>query len=607
MANYSKISDLFDANPYILRILVNSDTLDQARRDLFDYLNKCEKDVCEINCPLHPLEIKNARQCIQVFKNIISPINEAKTNHSCLNSLWRLATEHWRKKDWSEISDAFLVDMKHLFKGVIGLSGIYSKSGICKREVPSFVHMEGREAAIVRSNLLNDKVASYKYFIEKNNYKSGLETDVVERRVDNKSKILKLLDANEQDWCDYKWHLNNVFTSWEKISQIVELSEEDILCVKQACKNRIPFGITPYYLSLFDPKDNEGIKYDKCLRDHVIPNQQYLDNYLSQTSSDKDMLDFMHEKDTSPIDLVTRRYPLISIFKPYNTCSQICVYCQRNWELVNVKDEFAHAAKNKIERAISWFRNNQNVEEVLITGGDPLVLDDEKIDFILAAFSAIPHIKRIRIGSRVPVTVPFRITDNMLNILDKYHDPPRRTISIMTHIQNAYEISTELAGVVDRIKKLGIDVYNQQVFTLQNCRKFETCYLRENLKMIGITPYYLFNLKGKNETKYFRVPLARLLQENKEEARLLPGILRTDRAVFNVPKLGKNNLVSWQDHDYIMMLDNGSRIYEFYPWEKYMAPVDTFLFQDEPIYDFLERMENLGEDLDDYKTIWYYY
>lgn len=87
----------------------------------------------------------------------------------------------------------------------------------------------------------------------------------------------------------------------------------------------------------------------------------------------------------------------------------------------------------------------------------------------------------------------------------------------------------------------------------------------------------------------------------------MPGLLRTDKGVFNVPTLGKNDLGSWQDHDFIMILNDGSRIYEFYPWEKYMAPVNTFLFRDEPIYDFLKRLETLGENAEDYKTIYYYY
>ena len=100
MASYSKISELFDANPYILRLLVSSETLTQARELLVKYLNKCTDDVNANDCPLHPLEKKNTRQCIEVFRNLIAPINESKTNHSCLNTLWKLATEHWRNKEW---------------------------------------------------------------------------------------------------------------------------------------------------------------------------------------------------------------------------------------------------------------------------------------------------------------------------------------------------------------------------------------------------------------------------------------------------------------------------------------------------------------------------
>lgn len=606
MAIYNRISELFDVNPFILRILVNSETLAQARKDLLDYLNKCQEEVNDVSCHLHPLEKKNTKQCIEVFRSLIAPINEQKTKHSCLNTLWKLATEHWRKKDWSNISDDFLVDMKHLFKGVIGLSGIYSKSGICKREVPAFVNLEGREAAIMRSNLLNEKVDQYKYFIGKNHYKTGLDDDVKVRREKIKQTILDLLGGSEKDWNDYTWHLKNAFKSAEKISHIIDLSDEERECIKIASENNISFGITPFYLSLMDGKQSK-IRYDWSLRAHVIPNLSYMKDFQEAKNNDKDLLDFMHERDTSPVDLVTRRYPLIAIFKPFNTCSQICVYCQRNWELLDVKSDFAAAPRKKIEKALSWFKSNPNVEEVLITGGDPLVMGNERIDQILQMFFEMPHMKRIRIGTRLPVTIPMRFDDSLLAILRKYHDPPHKTITIVTHIQNAYEISLEMAEIIKKIKQIGIDVLNQQVFTIQNCRKYETCFLRESIKRIGITPYYLFNLKGKDETQFFKVPIARLLQENKEEARLMPGILRTDKAIFNIPKLGKNHLVSSQDHDLIMILDDGSRIYEFYPWEKYMAPVDTFLYKDTPIYSFLNRLEKMGENPDDYKTIWYYF
>ena len=606
MASYSKISELFDANPFILRLLVNSETLSQARRDLLDYLNRCQEEVNDVSCPLHPLEKKNTRSCIEVFRNLIAPINERKTNNSCLNTLWKLATEHWRKRDWADISDAFLVDMKHLFKGVIGLSGIYSKSGICKREVPAFVNLAGRDAAVVRSNLLNEKVDQYKYFIRKNSYRTGLDSDIIKQRHENKKRILDYLGGTENDWADYQWHLKNSFRTTEAISKVIELSEDEASCINVANTNDLPFWITPFYLSLIDRKETD-LKCDRSLREHVIPNRVYLDKILQLGKNNKEELDFMHEIDTSPVDLVTRRYPLVAIFKPYSSCPQICVYCQRNWELFENESIDGYPLEEKMEQAFSWFRNNPNVEEVLITGGDPLTLPDSTIEELIQTFFEIPHIKRIRIGTRTLVTMPMRFHDKLLNIFQKCHNPPEKTMTLVTHVQHSYEISLEMTGIVKKIKSMGIDIYNQQVFTIQNCRKFETCFLRENLRAIGITPYYLFNLKGKDETGYFKVPIARLLQEYKEEARLMPGLLRTDKGVFNVPTLGKNDLGSWQDHDFIMILNDGSRIYEFYPWEKYMAPVNTFLFRDEPIYDFLKRLETLGENAEDYKTIYYYF
>ena len=125
--------------------------------------------------------------------------------------------------------------------------------------------------------------------------------------------------------------------------------------------------------------------------------------------------------------------------------------------------------------------------------------------------------------------------------------------------------------------------------------------------MIGVDPYYTFNTKGKKETKNYRAPLARLMQEVKEEARIIPGMVRTDEAVYNVPGLGKNYIRAQQHHSLITILPNGSRVYEFHPWEKKLELVDTFVDVDVPIYDFLMELERRGEDIEDYKSIWYYY
>jgi lysine 2,3-aminomutase len=317
--------------------------------------------------------------------------------------------------------------------------------------------------------------------------------------------------------------------------------------------------------------------------------------------------DFMLERDTSPVDLVTRRYPSIVIFKPYNTCPQICVYCQRNWEIDDVLDRHALAPQEAIDRAIQWIRDHSAITEVLLTGGDPLVLGDAKLRRLLAQLARIDHVQRIRIGSRTPVTLPMRITDAFADMLASFRSPGRRDIAVMTHVEHAYEVTPEMVEAVDRLKRRGISVYNQLVFTFENSRRFEAAALRRVAKLAGIDPYYTFNMKGKEETAKLRVPLARLLQEQKEEARLLTGLERTDEAVYNVPRLGKNYLRAAQHRDIISILPDGSRLYEFHPWEKKMMLQQIFVIPDVPILPYLERLEERGEDPREYESIWYYY
>ena len=145
------------------------------------------------------------------------------------------------------------------------------------------------------------------------------------------------------------------------------------------------------------------------------------------------------------------------------------------------------------------------------------------------------------------------------------------------------------------------------MFTFFNSRRFETFALRKLLKRCGVDPYYCFNTKGKEETIDFRVPIARLLQEWTEEARLLPGMSRTDTLVFNVPLLGKSYLQSWQDHELIMLLPNGSRVYRFYPWDSMFSVTAPYIYTDVPIYNYLKRLLDVGEDVNDYNSIWYYF
>jgi len=597
------IPELWLANPDIYQYLKNAEDLESAREALYEYLNKCEARVFALDNDLHIMEKATVRECVRAFKSIIAPINEKRTKASALYYLHRLAREEY-VGDVMEVSRDFIAEFRHLFRGVAGLSGVYSKYGTPeKRSMPRFIAKDGREAASLRSKFLDRMAERAESWMKR--YKSGLEPDIIRKRRANMTGILKEFKGDEDKWENYSWHLKNIIRTKERLASIISLSEGEEKAIDLAEKYRIPFGITPYYASLMDKGSDRT--YDHAVRAQVIPPLSYAQSFAEHRMERRIVMDFMGEHDTSPADLITRRYPEVLIIKPYNSCSQICVYCQRNWEIEGVMDPRAVYPREIIDKAIEWIKEHKAIRDVLVTGGDPLVLSDYTLDHILGEIAKIDHVIRIRIGTRMPVVLPFRITDKFCAILEKHIEPGRREVCIVTHFEHPYEVTPESAQAVSKLRKLGVSVYNQQVFTFENSRRFETAALRRTLRLIGVDPYYTFIAKGKEETDHYRVPIARILQERKEEARLFPGIDRTDEPVFNVPRLGKNHLRSWQDHRLVMILPDGRRIYEFHPWEKYITPIPPYNYIDVSIYAYLQRLREWGEDPENYRSIWYYY
>ena len=442
-----------------------------------------------------------------------------------------------------------------------------------------------------------------------NRYPSGCDTAMIEDREKNRSKILKYFGATLEDWNDHMWQLKHIFHNMnhlEIIKNLVPLREEDLEAIKIAIENKIPFGITPYYLSLFDFSRSDR-KHDYQVRSQVIPPFHYVNLMKKHRKERSYYFDFMGEHDTSPIELITRRYPMISILKPYDTCPQICVYCQRNWEITGPMMPEGIVSKEELDGALDWFSKNTSMRDVLITGGDPLALGDEKIKYIMDRLSQMEHVINIRWGTRTPVTVPMRVTDKLTKLIGSYIDPGRRNICIVTHIESSAEITPDLAKAIMRFRKQGIYVYNQLVYTLETSRRFQNVAARIAMKKVGVDPYYTFYPKGKEETKDYLVPVARLWQERKEEARLLPGQFRTDEPVFNVPRLGKNHIRAWQDRELIGMNHEGRRIYLWHPWEKGIASVEPYVYKDIPIRKYLQELKARGENIEEYKSIWYYY
>lgn len=534
------------------------------------------------------------RDSARALRSLTLARSAALSGFSVPQALWDLA----RGVPRPDLSPAFYAELIYLVRGLEGKAPL---RGL--RKSPVDIAGRGRLAARARSEAM-DRL--WEWVQERlARYPDGLSPEAVERRAARRARVLSLLGGSETDWSSWEWHVRHIFRDPGLLAQAANLRAQELQAARLAVEHRVPFGVTPYYAALFDDDPEAG--RDRAIRAQVLPPADYVAEMAALRDDRARRLDFMRERDTSPVDLITRRYPAIAVFKPFNACPQICVYCQRNWQIEEPMAPGALASRARLETAFRWFQAHPAVREVLVTGGDPLALSDELLGRILDRLAAISHIDLIRIGSRVPVTMPMRITEALAAQLARLRVPGRRELCLMTHVEHPYEVTPELVAAVARLRAHGIEVYNQLVYTFYVSRRFEVAALRMLLRRCGIAPYYTFAPKGKSETARYRVPLARVLQEQQEEARLLPGTRRTDEAVYNLPGLGKHYLRARQNRELISIRPDGSRVYEFHPWEKNVVRCKSYVGDDVPILDYLLRLAELGENPDDYAGIWHYY
>jgi lysine 2,3-aminomutase len=609
------LEDFRRSEPGVYNLLRESPTLEEARDNLYVYLNNREGELYTLDGELHPLDRAVARECIRAFKNVVAPRNEALAGFSTVGHLWRLARDgdsFGRQVTGEPVHAGFVLEFVHLCKGLRGQSGIaegwlgpvLAEDGV---QAVDFGQIEGRAAGVSRSAYL-DQVGERVWALVRR-HPTGLDSELIARREQNKQRILDFFDATPLHWDNHAWQLGHILKGPEalpRLEQLIPMTEEEKEAIDLCVEYGIPFGITPYYLSLFD-FDSAERQEDAQVRSQVIPPMHYVNRLIEHREDREHYFDFMGEHDTSPIDLVTRRYASIAILKGYDTCPQICVYCQRNWEITGPMEAGALPPRAKLDAALDWFAEHPGLQDVLITGGDPFFLSDKRIEYMMDRLATMDHIVHIRWGTRAPVTMPMRITERLAELLGRYIEPGRRNVGVVTHIESAAEVTPELAEAVFRLRRQGITIYNQQVLTLHTSRRFETVANRIAMKKAGVDPYYTFYPKGKEETSDYTTPLARILQERKEEARLLPGAFRTDEPVFNVPRLGKNHVRAWQDRELIAIRPDGRRVYLWHPWEKGITPVKPWLYLDNSIHKYLQDLERLGEDPADYASIWYYY
>ncbi|NSW90992.1 MAG: KamA family radical SAM protein [Firmicutes bacterium] len=333
------------------------------------------------------------------------------------------------------------------------------------------------------------KESIYDYSKVKDSIKTGIEDkDKIE---DQKQKIIEYLNATKEQWNDYKWQLQNRFTEPKGIIDILGISKddaEDIIKVGSSYR----YAISPYYLSLIDPED------PKCpIKLQSIPSIHELDN--------RGALDPMAEEDSTPEELITRRYPDRLIIKVTNICGMYCRFCQRR-RLIGEFD--THASKAKISKAIEYVRNNEEIRDVLITGGDAFLLSDSEIEWILKELRSIHHVEIIRFGTRTPVTLPQRITKNLVNILKKYHP-----VYVNTHFNSPREITPDSKRACEMLADAGIPLGNQMVLLKGvNDDPYVVRKLNQSLLKIRVKPYYIFHPKAVKGTSHFWVNIQKGLE-----------------------------------------------------------------------------------------------
>ncbi|MDR1549021.1 MAG: glutamate 2,3-aminomutase [Hungatella sp.] len=311
--------------------------------------------------------------------------------------------------------------------------------------------------------------------------------DLEKEFIKRKTKILELLDATEENWNDYQWQLTHKITDVETLSKIIVLSETEKMRIKKVEK-KFRWAVSPYYLSLADPDD----RYDP-IRLLSIPTYKELDDSCTD-------LDPMGEEFTNPAGCITRRYPDRLIINVTNECAMYCRHCQRRR---NIGEEDVHKSRNLIQESIDYIRENEEIRDVLITGGDALCLSDEDLEWLIKQLKEIPHIDFIRLGTRSLVTMPQRITDQLCSMLKKYHP-----IYINTHFNHPIEITIESKAACEKLADSGIVLGNQAVLLNGvNNDKYIMRVLNHELLKCRVRPYYIFHAKHVQGTAHFNTSI----------------------------------------------------------------------------------------------------
>ncbi len=533
---------------------------------------------------------------------------------------------------------------------------------------------------------------------------SGLDPRIVKLREENRERILKIIigkiDKGEisdskfffsegmsqeqkylkalEWWNDRLFHLRFAVRSPELLNELLDnsLDPDTMKVLYEAEAKGIPFFVNPYYLSLLHVRvPYFAVGADLAIRHYVVYSQQLVDEYGNIVAWEKEDKVKPGEPNAAgwylPNDHnIHRRYPEVAILIPDTmgrACGGLCASCQRmydfqrgnlNFNLDKLKPR--QSWDEKLETLLDYFEKDAQLRDILITGGDALMSSDKSLENILekiyrmtlnkfeankkrANGEKYAHFLRVRLGTRLPVYLPQRITPELVKILGDFKKKASgigiKQFFIQTHFESPMEVTPEARDAIRRLNTAGWTVTNQHVFSTAASRRGHAAKLRKVLNEIGIINYYTFSVKGYMENNFNFATNERAVQEQMEEKVIgkipeeyystikdfpnnaasivesmselmkesaLP-FLGTDRNVLNLPGVGKS-----LTYRTIGITRYGRRILEFEldhtrkhsPAMKKMDKV--IIIESKSLSEYLRQLEDIGEDISDYESIWGY-
>lgn len=312
------------------------------------------------------------------------------------------------------------------------------------------------------------------------------------RKIRDYQQIPLFKEVNPIDWEDWHWQMSHRIRSREELAQIINLTPDEEEGLKQA-SGRLSLAITPYWTTLFDPED------PNCpIRRQAVPVK------AESMVSPHEMVDPCAEDRDSPAPHLVHRYPDRVLLLATEHCAVYCRHCTRRRLVGEDRKKEDCSEKNKFDLALEYIRSNKKIRDVLISGGDPLVLEDEQLDDLLSKVRAISHVEFLRIGTRVPVTLPQRITEDLVKILKRYSP-----LWMSIHFNHPKEITKRCRIACDMLSDAGIPLGSQTVLLKGiNDRPYIMKKLMHELLQIRVRPYYIYQCDPVRGTQHFRTPVA---------------------------------------------------------------------------------------------------